>query len=131
MTDGTSTGLTRADIEYILKADADMVSVERIGDVPALWRVSYSIDGKPPIEMMIDNGINEIYVQVLIQIDTDHIVEALSALGPYATVGLAILSDMLFIRSAFYIEFSSMHAFTNSYHAAALAYLHYLESTAE
>lgn len=131
MTDGTSTGLTRSDIEYILKADADMVSVERIGDVPALWRVSYSIDGKPPIEMMIDNGINEIYVQVLIQIDTDHVIEALGALGPYATVGLAILSDMLFIRSAFYIEFSSMHAFTNSYHAAALAYLHYLESIAE
>lgn len=124
------TGLTRSDIEYILKADADMLSVERIDDVPALWRVSYSIDGQPPIEMMIDNGINEIYVQVLIQIDTDHIFDALSALGPYATVGLTILSDMLFIRSAFYIEFSNMHAFTNSYHAAALAYRNYLETIA-
>ncbi|MBB1021148.1 hypothetical protein G6030_07615 [Dietzia sp. E1] len=131
MTNVGAPGLTRADIEHILKADADMISVERIGDAPALWRVTYSIDGRPPIEMMIDNGINQIYVQVLIQIDADHIFEALSALGPYATVGLAVLSDMLFIRSAFYIEFSTMHAFTNSYHAAALAYLHYLDTIAQ
>lgn len=121
-------GLSRSDIEFILKNDDEVLSVERIDGAKALWRISYSFEGQQPVEMLIDNGVNEIYVQVLVQVDADHIVEALSALEPFAVVGLTIMNDMLFMRSGFYIEHSTMHAFTNSYRAAAYAYLRYQQT---
>lgn len=131
MTNDNLVALNRNSLAYILKSDADVLSVERIEGAEALWKISYSLDGRQPVDMLVDNALNEIYVQILIQIDSDHIYEALSALGPFGVVGLAILDDMLFMRSGFYIDFSGMHAFTNGLRAAALGYLRYLEAIAE
>jgi hypothetical protein len=78
-----------------------------------------------PVEMLIDNGINDIYVQVLVPIDADHIPEALNALEPFGVVGLTIMQDGLFMRSGFFMEHSTIHALTNSYRAVAMAHLRY------
>lgn len=106
-----------------MKADADVVSLERIDGAKAMWNIAVSVNGATPVQMIADNGINEIYFQVLIRIDSDHIAEALSAVSPYAVLGLSFVGDSgLFMRSAFYVDFSNMHALTNTYRTAALAY---------
>ncbi|MGO4230183.1 hypothetical protein AB4Y72_15085 [Arthrobacter sp. YAF34] len=116
-------GLSQGDIEFIMQNDVDVVSLERIDGAKAMWKASVSVEGATPVQMIADNGINEIYFQVLIRIDSDHIVEALTAISPYAVLGLSFVGDGgLFIRGAFYVEFSNMHALTNTYRAAALAY---------
>ena len=115
-------GLTPADIDYILQTDADVVALERIDGAKAMWKMSVSVEGAVPVEMIADNGINEIYFQVLIGIDSDHIFEALTAIAPYAVVGLSFVGEGLFMRSAFWVEFSNIHALTNTYRAAALAH---------
>lgn len=118
-------GLSRTDIDYILRNDSEVQSAERVDGAQAMWRIVYSFESQRPVEILIDNGINEVYVQSLIRIDTEHIVDALSTLEPFAVVGLAIMSDTLFMRSGFFIEHSTIHALTNSYRAVALAYLRY------
>lgn len=124
-------GLTPADIDYILQSDADVVSLERIDGAKAMWKMSVSVDGAVPVEMIADNGINEIYFQVLIGIDSDHLVEALTAIAPYAVLGLSFVGEGgLFMRGAFYVEFSNMHALTNTYRAAALAHGAYAQAVA-
>lgn len=122
-------GLTPSDIEFILQNDADVVSLERIDGAKSMWKLCVSVDGAEPVEMIADNGINEIYFQVLIRIDPDHIVEALTAIAPYAVVGLSFVGEGgLFMRGAFYVEFSNMHALTNTYRAAALAHGAYVRA---
>jgi hypothetical protein len=123
-------GLTPADIDYILQSDADVVSLERIDGAKAMWKMSVSVDGAVPVEMIADNGINEIYFQVLIGIDSDHIFEALTAIAPYAVMGLSFVGEGLFMRGAFWVEFSNMHALTNTYRAAALAHGAYAQAVA-
>jgi hypothetical protein len=119
-------GLSSDKIEYLLKADADVVMLERIEGAKAMWKIAVSVDSATPVHMIADNGINEIYFQVMIQIDPDHIAEALTAIAPYAVVGLSFVGDGgLFMRSAFYVEFSNMRALTNTIRAAALAYRAY------
>lgn len=116
-------GLGSTDIETIMQSDAEVVSLERIDGAKAMWNIAVSVNGAAPVQMIADNGINEIYFQVLIRIDSDHIVEALTAVSPYAVLGLSFVGDGgLFIRGAFYVEFSNMHALTNTYRAAALAH---------
>ena len=51
---------------------------------------------------------------------------AMTALEPYATVGLTELGGNIFLRSAFFIDHCTMHAFTNTLKAIALAYGAYL-----
>ena len=123
-------GLTPADIDYILQSDADVVALERFDGAKAMWKMSVSVEGAVPVEMIADNGINEIYFQVLIGIDSDHIFEALTAIAPYAVVGLSFVGEGLFMRSAFWVEFSNMHALTNTYRAAALAHGAYAQAVA-
>lgn len=124
-------GLASADIEYILQNDADVVSLERIDGAKSMWKMSVAVDGAEPVEMIADNGINEIYFQVLIAIDSDHVFEALTAIAPYAVMGLSFVGEGgLFMRGAFYVEFSNMHALTNTYRAAALAYNAYSQAIA-
>lgn len=122
-------GLTPADIEYILQNDADVVSLERIDGAKSMWKMSVSVDGAEPVEMIADNGINEIYFQVLTRIDSDHVFEALTAVAPYAVMGLSFVGEGgLFMRGALYVEFSNMHALTNTYRAAALAHGAYVQA---
>jgi hypothetical protein len=120
-------GLGREDIEFVLKHDNEVVSVERLHDRKAIWRISYAPEGRGPVQVILDNGINEIYLQALIPIDSDHIVEALSTVQPYATVGLTLFDETLFMRSSFFPAHSTIHALTNSYRGLALAYLRYRE----
>lgn len=128
MTSDFSAGLSRSGIEYILQLDSEVLSVERVEGPSAMWLISVSFEGGQPVEMLIDNGINELYVQALIQIDADHIAEALRAVEPIAVVGLALMDDRLYMRGAFYIDYSNMHALTNSYRAVAFAYLRYQQA---
>lgn len=123
-------GLSRSDIDFIIQHDQDVLSIERVEGAKALWKISVSVDGQAPVEMLIDNGINDIYVQVLLAIDTDHTVEALHAIQPYAVVGLVTINGSLFMRSGFFIEHSTMHALTNSYRAVAFAYSAYQQARA-
>jgi hypothetical protein len=116
-------GLSRGDIEFIMQHDVDVISLKRIDGAKAMWKLAVSVEGAAPVQMIADNGINEIYFQVLIRIDSDHIVEALTAISPYSVLGLSFVGEEgLFIRGAFYVDFSTMHALTNTYRAAALAY---------
>ncbi|QXV56620.1 hypothetical protein CVV72_06065 [Amycolatopsis sp. TNS106] len=112
-----------------MQINDDVVHLERVDGPAAMWKVSVSVEGADPVHMLADNGINEIYFQVFVQIDVDHIVEALRVLQPYATVGLTLMNDSLFIRSAFYLEFSNMHALSNTLRAVALAYRAYQRAT--
>jgi hypothetical protein len=121
-----SAGLTRSDIAFIMQHDAEVISMEEIDGAAALWRISVSVEGGSPVEMLIDNGINELYVQALVQCDSNFIYEALSATEAIAVVGLTVISDQLFMRGALFIEHSTMHAFTNTYRAAAIAHNRYL-----
>lgn len=122
-------GLSRSEIQDIMQHDNDVVHLERVDGAAALWKVSVSVEGAEPVHMLADNGINDIYFQVLVQIDSDHIVEALRVIQPYATVGLTIMNDALFIRSALYVSFSNMHALSNTLRAVASAYLAYRRAT--
>lgn len=115
-------GLRAADIDFILQNDPEVTSFDRIEGATAMWKIVVTPSGGEPVEMIADNGINEIYFQVLIQIDSDYPATALEALQPYATVGLVMMNDQLWIRSAFFVDFSNMHALTNTTRIAALAY---------
>ncbi|MDO5052546.1 MAG: hypothetical protein Q4E05_06615 [Pseudoclavibacter sp.] len=121
-------GLTRSEIETVLERDEDVLRVERIESAKALWRVSYSFEGQPPMEMLIDNGIDESYVQVLVQIDAHHLDEALSTLEPFGTVGLAMMDGMLLMRSGLCPEHSNAHALIDGYRAVAFAHFRYREA---
>ncbi|MET9232160.1 hypothetical protein [Lentzea sp. NPDC003310] len=123
-------GLSRSELDFIMRHDNDVVALERIEGPAALWKVTVSVEGGAPVELLADNGINEIYFQVFVQIDTDHLVEALRAVQPFATVGVVVMNDSLFLRSAFYMDFSNVHALSNTLRAVALAWTSYQETIA-
>ena len=125
MTSDFPAGLGGSEIEFLMQNNSDVVSMERVDGAKALWKIEVSVDGAEPVRMLADNGINEIYFQALVQIDMDHIGDALTVIQPYATVGLAIVGEALFMRSAFYVSFSNMHALSNTLRAIALAHAAY------
>ena len=124
-------GLSRTDLEYVMQHLDDVIELERIEGPAALWKVTVSVDGGAPVQLLADNGINDIYFQVFVQIDTDHLVEALRAVQPYATVGVMVLNDSLFLRSSFYMDFSNIHAVSNTLRAVALAWAAYQQVVAQ
>ena len=86
-----------------------------------MWQATVSVEGGGPVNLIIDNGINEIYLQALVRLDYDGIspdertlliTAAMKALEPYSTVGLAELAGNVFLRSAFFVDHCNMHAFT-------------------
>lgn len=128
-------GLTRQTIETTLELDPAVLSFHRANDKGSMWQATFSVEGGEPVNLIIDNGINEIYLQVLVRLDYDEITPnqtnvlvtaALKALEPYSTVGLAGLAGGIYLRSAFFIDFSNIHAFTNTLQGIALAYAAYL-----
>jgi hypothetical protein len=130
MTSDFPAGLSCSDIQFLMQNNNDVVSMEQVDGAKALWKIAVSVDGAAPVQMLADNGINDIYFQALVQIDMDHIGDALSVIQPYATVGLAIVGEALFMRSAFYVSFSNMHALSNTLRGAALAYTAYRQAIA-
>lgn len=124
-------GLTRRDIDYLLQVNDDVVAFERVEGATAMWNIAVSVDGGPPVRMIADNGINEIYFQALIQVDAAHVAEALHVLQPFATVGLVMLGENgLWMRSAFFLEFSNMHALSNCIRGIAMAHRRYEDAIA-
>lgn len=123
-------GLTRSDIEMVLRHDPDVQSWERIDDSDGFWRIHVSFDDHPPVELFVNNALNEINLIVFVAIDWEHPGEALDAVGPYQVVGLVKLGDMLLIRSGFFIDHSTIHAFTNCYRSVAMAYWAYQNAIA-
>ena len=114
-----------------MRIDSDVLSFERLNDEGSTWKATISVEGGEPAEMFIDDGINEIYVQALIPTDWDEITPderqlviaaAMSALAPYAPVGLASTGSRMYLRSAFFIDCSNIHAFTNTLKCILLAY---------
>ncbi|MDX8052958.1 hypothetical protein SK571_26580 [Lentzea sp. BCCO 10_0798] len=124
-------GLDRSGLDYIMRHNNDVVELERIEGPAALWKVTVSVEGGAPVQLLADNGINDIYFQVFVQIDTDHLAEALRAVQPYATVGVVVMNDSLFLRSSFYMDFSNVHAVSNTLRAVALAWTAYQQVVAE
>lgn len=127
-------GLDRMTLEEVMRLDSDVVSFERMNDMGSMWRATVSVEGGEPVTVFIDNGINELYVQALIPVDYDEITAderqlvigaALTALEPYAPVGLAAMGGRMYLRSAFFIDFSNIHAFTNTLKCIVLAYAAY------
>jgi hypothetical protein len=129
-------GLTRQSVETVMNLDPAVLSFSRANDAGSMWQATVSVEGGEPVNLIIDNGINEIYLQALVRLDYDEITAAernllisaaLEALVPYATVGLAELGGGIYLRSAFFIDHSTVHAFTNTLQGIALAYAAYLQ----
>jgi hypothetical protein len=118
-----------------MNLDPDVVAYNRANEAGSLWQVSVSVEGRNPVDMLVDNSINSILVQALARLDYDEIpaneaqllvAAALVALQPYSTVGLTRFGSGIFLRSAFFIDHSTIHAFTNTLKGVALAYEAYL-----
>ncbi|WP_131831325.1 hypothetical protein [Mycobacteroides abscessus] len=127
-------GLSRQILEEVMRLDGDVLSYSRVEGPSAMWQAAVSVEGGEPVNVIVDNGINEIYVQALIRLDYDEITSnerelliaaALTALEPYATVGMTQFGGNIFLRSAFFIDHSTIHAFTNTLKAIVMAYSAY------
>lgn len=135
MTSDFPAGLSRQTLETVMNLDPAVVSFTRANDAGTLWQATVSVEGREPVQLLVDNGINDIYVQVLARLDYNEIetherdlliASALKALEPYSTVGLTGLGNGIYLRSAFFIDHSTIHAFTNTLQGVALAYEAYL-----
>lgn len=127
-------GLSRQILEEVMHFDQDVVSYSRAEGTTAMWLAEVTFAGSEPVNVIVDNGINEIYVQALIRLDYEGITPAerelliaaaLTPLEPNATVGITQLGGNIFLRSAFFIDHSTIHAFTNTLSAVAMAYAAY------
>lgn len=135
MTSDFQAGLSRQTIETVMGLDPAVLSFNRANDTGSMWQATVSVEGGEPVNLIIDNGINEIYLQALARLDYDEITvaeknllisAAMEALAPYATVGLTELAGGIYLRSAFFVDHSTVHAFTNTLQGIALAYAAYL-----
>lgn len=131
-----SAGLSRQTIETVMGLDPAVLSFNRANDTGSMWQATVSVEGGEPVNLIVDNGINPIYLQALVRLDYDEITPAernllisaaMEALVPYATVGLTELGGGIYLRSAFFVDHSTVHAFTNTLHGIALAYAAYLQ----
>lgn len=122
MTSEFPVGLSRSDVRNILNLSKDVVAVEVLSEADALWRVDVAADGNPPVQMLIDNGINTIYLQILIPIEPEEVQIALDTLAAHATVGVTYLANSYYLRSAIFMNFSTALAITNTIRAMAFAY---------
>lgn len=127
-------GLDRQTLETVLNLDDDVLSFKRVNDAGAMWLANVAVEGGDPVDVIVDNGINEIYVQALLRLDYEGIspaernlviTAAMTALEPYSTVGLTQLGNGVYLRSAFFIDHSTIHAFTNTLKAITLAHSAY------
>lgn len=116
-------GMTVDDVEMVLRYNNDVVNYSAVGSSGAMWMATVSFDGNPPVEMLVDNKLNRIYLQVFAKIEPGQVDQALTTVGPYGAVGVSKLGDMFILRSAVLIEESTVHALTNALRGVALAYL--------
>lgn len=128
-------GLSRATIETIMNLDPKVQSFRRANDTGSMWQATVSVEGVEPVDLIVDNGINPIYLQALVRLDYNEILPeerilvitaAMTALEPYATVGITELAGGIYLRSAFFLDHSTMHAFTNTLQGIVLAHAAYV-----
>lgn len=123
MTDNLPAGIRRESLAFLLDANSDVISVSAVGSSGALWAVDVQFDGKPPVSMLVDNALNPIYLQVIAKISPAQVPSAAEVTGPFAVVAVARLGESFFLRSAFFMDHSNIHALSNSLRGVALAYL--------
>jgi hypothetical protein len=128
-------GLTRQTIESIMSSDPKVISFSRANESGSMWQATVAVDGGEPVDLIVDNGINPIYLQALARLDYEGVTpderallidSAIKSLGPYATVGLAELGGGIYLRSAFFMDHCNMHAFTNTLQGIVLAHAAYV-----
>lgn len=120
---------TRSDIDLVLSAVDEFKEVRRVPEASALWDVSVVVDGREPVRLLIDNGINDIYLQALVR---DPSLDAnpgllLEVLEGYGVVGLTTLNGDLYLRAGCFLEHSEVHAITNTLLSVVYAYNTYRE----
>ncbi|AXH95467.1 hypothetical protein [Ornithinimicrobium avium] len=118
---------SRSDIELVLSTLDEFEDVRRVPEAKALWDVSVVVDGTSPVRLLVDNGINEIYVQGILR---DPCLDAnpallLEVLQGYGTVGLASLQGDLCLRGSCFLEYSQVHAITNTLLSVVYAFNDY------
>lgn len=120
---------TRSDIDLVLSALDEFEEVRRVPDAKALWDVSVVVDGYEPVRILVDNGINDIYLQALVR---DPSLDAnpallLETLEGYGVVGLTTLHGDLYLRAGCFLEYSEVHAITNTLLSVVYAFNAYRE----
>lgn len=58
-------GLSRQSIETIMDVDPAVLSFNRVNDAGSIWQATVSVEGGEPVNLIVDNGINPIYLQAL------------------------------------------------------------------
>lgn len=116
-------GIRRDSVAFLLEANSDVISVSPVGSSGALWAVEVQFDGRPSVSMLVDNALNPIYLQIIAQISPTQVPRAAVASGPFAVVAVARIGESFFLRSAFFIDHSNIHALSNSLRGVALAFL--------
>lgn len=84
---------TRSDIDLVLSSLDEFEDIRRVPEATALWDVNVVVDRMAPVRLLVDNGINEIYVQAILR---DPLLDAnpgllLEVLQNYGVVGLSSL----------------------------------------
>lgn len=120
---------TRSDIDLVLSTLDEFADVKRVPEATALWDVSVVVDGKDPVRLLVDNGINDIYVQALVRdscldVNPGLLLEVLEGFG---VVGLTTLNGDLYLRAGCFLKYSEVHAITNTLLSVVYAYNHYRE----
>lgn len=131
MTSSLPVELARHDIEAVFAADSSVVESARFSDMDTLWRIKFWHDGKPAVEMLVDNGINVIYLQVLVQVPAKEFDRAMGVVTPYAVVGVTELAGNYYLRGTVFMDFSTAKAVCNLLRAVYLAYFDLVETEVE
>lgn len=122
MPSGLPAGISRHDIEVVLSAYNRVTSYRQIADLGSTWIAEVAIDGHSPVDVIVDNGINPIYIQLLISIPPEAAATAIEATMPFALVGVAYVGESLYLRLTLFADHSTMAALKNSLHVITIAY---------
>lgn len=118
---------TRSDIDLVLSSLDEFEDIRRVPEATALWDVNVVVDRMAPVRLLVDNGINEIYVQAILR---DPLLEAnpgllLEVRQNYGVVGLSSLGGDLCLRGGCFLEHSNVHAISNTLLSVVYAYNDY------
>lgn len=75
-------GLVRKDLEVVMEALSDVLGYRAVGITGALWSAEVEVEQRPPVTVPVDNGINPIYCECLVPVDTAHLAAAAEVCSP-------------------------------------------------
>lgn len=89
----------------------------------AMWTADVVVDGLAPVRVVIDNGINGVYLQALIRdpLDDQHPRLLLEVAERSGIVGMTCIDGELFLRCSCILEDSSVDAIAKTLLAVAHA----------